>query len=328
MSRPSVGDDVMDGSGGSHGGRGTSRPVRVGMLPPQVSLAPASERGLLIGEIADHGLDHLVVGDHVTFWVGLGSDGLLAAAAALGARPDLAVYVGAYLLPLRHPVPVARQVADLAALAPGQLTLAVGVGGEDRHEVEVCGVDPTTRGRRMDECLVVLRGLLAGKPVSHDGDHVRVADALILPTPAEPVPLVVAGRSDAAVRRVGRLGDGWLGIWVSASRYGVVAEQVAEVAHGSGRDGVVWEHGLNVWCGLAATREAARGPLAEGMQAMYQLPFERFERWSPYGTPADVAEFLAPYVDAGCRSFNLIPCGDDPHRLVEDAAEVRRLLVP
>ena len=62
-----------------------------------------------------------------------------------------------YLLPLRHPVLVARQLADIERLAPGRLVLGVGVGGEDRHEVAICGVDPATRGARMDECLAVLR---------------------------------------------------------------------------------------------------------------------------------------------------------------------------
>jgi hypothetical protein len=63
---------------------------------------------------------------------------------------------------------------------------------------------------------------------------------------------------------------------------------------------------MQVWCGLAGTKEAARACLAPAMEAFYQLPFERFERYCPYGTPDDVAEFLAPYAAAGCREFNLI----------------------
>jgi hypothetical protein len=62
------------------------------------------------------------------------------------------------------------------------------------------------------------------------------------------------------------------------------------------------------------------------MQAMYQLPFERFERYCPYGTPADVAEFLAPYVEAGCTEFNLIPQSPEPDRVAADVATVKRLL--
>lgn len=80
------------------------------------------------------GLDHLQVGDHVSFHDGTGFDGLLHATAALAMAPDLPVQVGLYLLALRHPVTVARQIADIGRLAPGRLVLGVGVGGEDRRE--------------------------------------------------------------------------------------------------------------------------------------------------------------------------------------------------
>jgi hypothetical protein len=62
------------------------------------------------------------------------------------------------------------------------------------------------------------------------------------------------------------------------------------------------------------------------MQAMYQMPFERFERYSPYGTPQQVAEFLWPYVQAGCSTFNVIPCATDHDSAVAAVGELRRLL--
>ena len=97
------------------------------------------------------GIDHLVVGDHVSFHRGRGYDGLLHAAALASLTETLTIETGVYLLGLRHPVPVARQVTSVAQLAPGRFVFGVGLGGEDRHELEVCGVDPTTRGRRLDE---------------------------------------------------------------------------------------------------------------------------------------------------------------------------------
>ena len=66
--------------------------------------------------------------------------------------------------------------------------------------------------------------------------------------------------------------------------------------------------------------------LSTAMEGFYQIPFDRFERYSPYGTPAEVAEFLAPYVAAGCTTFNLIPQSPDIETAVEGAAEVKRLL--
>ena len=285
-----------------------------------------AQRSATLARIADSGIDHVCVGDHVSFFVGAGADALINATSLLTHYPELPCYVALYLLPLRHPVPVARQLASIAELAPGRLTLGVGVGGEDPHELEICGVDPRTRGRRMDECLQILRALSKGTPVSFDGEFFSLQDALIIPPPAPPIPLIVGGRSDAAVRRAGRLGDGWLGIWVSPRRFTAVVEQVAEEASDVGRDPSSFEHAINVWCGFGATRDAARTPLEAGMQSFYQMPFEPFERYSPYGTPEDVAEFLRGYIEAGCSVINVIPCASDHETGVAAVAEVRQLL--
>jgi alkanesulfonate monooxygenase SsuD/methylene tetrahydromethanopterin reductase-like flavin-dependent oxidoreductase (luciferase family) len=302
--------------------------VRVGLFPPvgQPSGGPEQLHATL-ARVAEEGVDHVCVGDHVSFFVGAGSDGLVTATSMLAAQSELPVYVGLYLLPLRHPVPVARQLATIAQLAPGRLTLGVGIGGEDRHEIEVCGVDPRTRGRRMDECLQILRSLADGTPVTFDGQFFSFQNALILPAPSPPVPLIVGGRSDAAVSRAARLGDGWLGIWVSPRRFASVAEQITREAGDAGRDPNGFEHALNVWCGFGPTREAAREPLAAQMQAFYQMPFEPFERYSPYGTPEHVAEFLSPYIEAGCSAFNVIPCAGDQETAVSAVGELRQLLI-
>jgi alkanesulfonate monooxygenase SsuD/methylene tetrahydromethanopterin reductase-like flavin-dependent oxidoreductase (luciferase family) len=237
------------------------------------------------------------------------------------------VHTGVYLLPLRHPVLVARQLADLEQLAPGRLVFGVGIGGEDRNESVVCGIDPATRGRQMDECLTVLRQLLTGKPTSFHGDFFDLDDALIAPSPPEPVPIVIGGRSDAAVRRAGRLGDGWLGIWASPRRFAQAVGLAADEAEQVGRPDPPTEHAMQVWCGLDRTREAARAALAPIMEGFYQLPFERFERYSPCGTPEDVAEFLSAYVDAGCTTFNLIPQSSrDEDELIEAVAAVKSSL--
>jgi alkanesulfonate monooxygenase SsuD/methylene tetrahydromethanopterin reductase-like flavin-dependent oxidoreductase (luciferase family) len=303
-------------------------PVRVGLFPAALTSTDGDPEQLRtqLGRIATAGVDHLCVGDHVSFFVGAGRDGLIGATSLLTAQSELPVYVGLYLLPLRHPVPVARQLATIAQLAPGRLTLGVGVGGEDPHEVEVCGVDPSTRGRRMNECLLVLRGLADGTPFTFDGAFFTLADAVMVPAPRPPVPLVVGGRSDAAVRRAARLGDGWLGIWVSSRRYATVRDTIVDDAVVAGRDPSRFEHALNVWCGFADTRAAAREHLAPQMQSFYQSPFEPFERYSPYGTPEEVAEFLAPYIEAGCSRFNVIPCASDDDTAIAAVGELRSLL--
>lgn len=303
----------------------TSRP-RVGMFPPFDLL----DRGPTVAsaflkQVADAGIDHVCCGDHVSF-AGTGFDGLVQATALAMLHPTLPVYTGIYLLPLRHPVPVARQLADIDRLAPGRLIFGVGVGGEDRREVAICGVDPATRGRRMDESLAVVRELLSGKPTSFHGDFFDVDDAVIAPAPGDRIPIIVGGRSDAAIRRAGRSGDGWLGIWNSPRRFAEAITLAAAEAARVRRPDAPVRHGMQVWCGIADSKEAARAHLAPAMQRFYQLPFERFERYCPYGTPVDVAEFLAPYVDAGCGEFNLIPQSADDDTAIAGVAEIKALL--
>jgi alkanesulfonate monooxygenase SsuD/methylene tetrahydromethanopterin reductase-like flavin-dependent oxidoreductase (luciferase family) len=307
---------------------GTRESVRIGFFPSALAPANASPDQLrtILTRAADAGVDHVCVGDHVSFFTGAGSDGLVTATALLAAQDRLPVYVGLYLLPLRHPVPVARQLATIGQLARGRLTLGVGIGGEDPHEVDICGVNPKTRGRRMDESLQVLRSLLAGKPVTFQGEFFSLTDAHIAPPPSPPIPLVVGGRSDAAVNRAATLGDGWLGIWVSPRRFATVRDQIGDQAARAGRDPDRFNHALNIWCGLADKRETARDSLATQMHDFYQMPFEPFERYSPYGTPEQVAEFLIPYIEAGCSAFNVIPCAPDTEAGIAAVGELRNLL--
>ena len=296
------------------------------MFPPLGLLSSDLEATrAFLAEAGQAGVDHVCCGDHVSF-AGVGFDGLVQATTLLTLHPTLPVYTGVYLLPLRHPVLVARQLADLARIAPGRLVFGVGIGGEDRHEVAICGVDPASRGRRMDECLTVVRQLLTGQPVTFHGRFFDLDEAVIAPAPPEPIPIVVGGRSDAAITRAARLGDGWLGIWNSPRRYAEAVERAAAEAARAARPDPPRRHAMQVWCGLAGTRQAARACLAPAMEAFYGLPFERFERYCPYGTPEDVAEFLAPYAAAGCTEFNLIPQSPDQDQAIAGTAAVRKLL--
>jgi alkanesulfonate monooxygenase SsuD/methylene tetrahydromethanopterin reductase-like flavin-dependent oxidoreductase (luciferase family) len=284
---------------------------------------PHAGRRALLERARSAGLDHVFVADHVSFHTGFGMDGLVHAATLAALEPELAVHIGVYLLALRHPVPVARSIATLCESAPGRLVLGVGVGGEDRHEIEICGVDPKTRGRRTDESLAALRALLTGDPVSHDCEFFSFEKAWIRPAPDPPVPIVVGGRSSAALRRAGRLGDGWLGVWCSARRYGEARKEVE--AHGAGR-GVAWRHGLQVWVGLDSDRGAARERLSRAMQGVYQIPFERFQKYCPYGSPDAIADSLAGYVAAGARDFNVMAVAASPEQGIDGVAEIRARL--
>ena len=221
---------------------------------------------------------------------------------------------------------VGRQLVDIGTLAPGRLVLGVGIGGEDPHEFEICGIDPRTRGRRMDECLSIVRALQNGETVDFDGEFFQLQNAMLRPELAEPVPILVGGRSDAAIRRAGRYGDGWYGIWVSAPRYAHAIVEMRGVASDAGRNHVAWHNALNVWCGVGSQDGEARSYVASAMENFYQLPYERFEKWSPAGSPERIAEFLAPYVDAGCNTFNVIACGESLEAEISAVGEIRKRL--
>jgi alkanesulfonate monooxygenase SsuD/methylene tetrahydromethanopterin reductase-like flavin-dependent oxidoreductase (luciferase family) len=161
-----------------------SRPsIGMTLLPSDLAPYLPSERRRLVAELAASGLDHIHCGDHVSFHDGYGWDGFVNASTFLALHDTLHVHLGLYLLPLRHPMTVARQLSTLWEYAGSRLVFGVGIGGDDRREIELCGIDPRTRGRRMDECLVVLRALLEGKPVDFAGEFFRLENALVRPVP-------------------------------------------------------------------------------------------------------------------------------------------------
>ena len=304
-----------------------ARRLTVGIRIPreQFQVGAAALRAA-VADVVSSGIDRVCVGDHVSFHGGTGFDGLVQAT-ALAALCDLQVQTAVYLLPLRHPVAAARQVCSLVEFASGRFVFGVGVGGEDPAEMWACGVDPTTRGRRMDESLAIVRALLAGERVTHHGTFFDLDDVALLPAPAVPVPIVVGGRSDAALRRAGRLGDGYLALWTTPERYERSIAVVEQHAADAERGAVEWCHGLHVWCGFDDDAAVARTRLGASMEALYRTPFEKFERWCPAGTPAAVADFLAPFVDAGCSQLNIIPVAGSTADAVAAVAEVRRILL-
>jgi alkanesulfonate monooxygenase SsuD/methylene tetrahydromethanopterin reductase-like flavin-dependent oxidoreductase (luciferase family) len=296
--------------------------VRVGVrIPYDLFEQDARALRAAVARAEAAGLDHLCMGDHVSFHGGQGFDGLLQAAALASLASTLTIETAVYLLALRHPVPVARQVATVANLAPGRFVFGVGLGGEDRHELEMCGVDPTTRGRRLDESLTIVRALLAGETLDFSGRIFDVEQAKILPTPAVPVPIVIGGRSDAALRRAARFGDGWLGLFVSADRYRASVREVEKLAAAEGRTDVDWFHGMHFWCGVGSAEL-----LAATMEGLYRLPFERSERYAPSGTAHEIADYVRPYVDGGARHVNLAPVAATAEDAIDAAAEIARLL--
>ena len=131
-------------------------------------------------------------------------------ASALGAvTTRLRFHTFVVKLPIRHPVLVAKQVASVAALTRDRFTFGVGLSPWP-EDYRLAGVPWEGRGRRMDEMLAILRGLLGGGFFRFDGEHFRIESVKMCPVPARPVPLLIGGHSEAALARAARLGDGWM----------------------------------------------------------------------------------------------------------------------
>jgi len=129
---------------------------------------------------------------------------------ALGALTERIRFITFVLkLPVRHPVLVAKQATSVAVLTGNRLVLGVGTSPW-REDYDVLGVDWPSRGQRMDEEIAVLRGLAAGGYFEYRGKIFDLPPVKIAPVPSAPIPVLIGGHSDAALRRAARLGDGWL----------------------------------------------------------------------------------------------------------------------
>ncbi len=112
-------------------------------------------------------------------------------------------------LPIRQPVLVAKQAASVAVLSDNRFGFGVGLSPWP-EDFMVTGTEWRARGRRMDEMIDIMRGLWTGDFFEYHGDFYDLPAVKISPTPIEPIPLLVGGQSDAALRRAARTGDGWM----------------------------------------------------------------------------------------------------------------------
>jgi probable F420-dependent oxidoreductase len=112
-------------------------------------------------------------------------------------------------LPIRQPVLVAKQVSSTAVLTANRLVLGVGTSPWP-EDYTICGVPWERRGKRMDEEIAIMRGLLAGGYFEFHGEIFDVPSIKMCPTPSAPVPILIGGHHEAALRRAAVDGDGWL----------------------------------------------------------------------------------------------------------------------
>ena len=254
-------------------------------------------------ELVDRcGFDSLWVGDHISFPVAI-LDPLLQLAQAAVISRRLVFGTAVYLLPLRHPAPVAKQVATLDHLTEGRLIFGVGVGGEFPKEYEVCGVPLNERGARLSEAIPMMRKLWSGAPASHAGGRYSAFDGVAMQPPPRQAggpPIWFGGRSEAALRRTGRLGDGWLAYVVTAEMYGAAIGKIAAAA--AGRSLTRFGTGLLLFTRLGHTYEEALEAATIALSRRYAMDFRRAaERYAAVGPPERVEQSIRAFYAAGVR---------------------------
>jgi probable F420-dependent oxidoreductase len=131
------------------------------------------------------------------------------------------------VLPMRHPLPLAKELATLHNLSGGRLILGVGVGWLEA-EFAALGVPFHERGRRMDEGIAMMRAVWSQDPVSFEAKYIPsvIKDMTMLPQPVSHIPMWHGSRSEAAHRRTARIGDGWHGSQVSPAEAAPVIQRL------------------------------------------------------------------------------------------------------
>ncbi len=112
-------------------------------------------------------------------------------------------------LPIRHPVLVAKQATSVAVMTGDRFGFGIGTSPWP-EDFQVTGTDWKTRGKRMDEMIEIIRGLATGDFFEYHGKHYQIPSIKLCPVPRRPIPILIGGHADAALRRAARLGDGWM----------------------------------------------------------------------------------------------------------------------
>lgn len=226
------------------------------------------------------------------------------------------------LLPLYPPAVVAKQIADLDRATGGRVTLGVGVGGEYPAEFAACGVPVAERGPRTDEAIPLLRELWSGEAVSHRGRFLDFDGVRIHPPPHQGarLPIVVAGRQPAAMRRAARLGDGWMPYLYSPRRYAESVATIRGVAAADGRDLADFEWFAFVFVNIDDDGDRAREDAARFLGGTYTKGdfVAMIDRVAAAGTVDQVTTTLQAFVDAGARHLVFTPMvRGDPRPLLD-----------
>ncbi len=232
----------------------------------------------------------------------------LAAIAARTRRVDLGTAV--YLTTLRHPVPLAHMVGNLDLLSEGRLLFGIGQGASTpavRAEYAACNVEFEKRGKRQEEGIQVMKGLWSGQPFSFRGQFVSVDNATLHPLPrrAGGPPVLLAAAAERPLRRLVRLGDGWLPISHDVQEFSRHWEQLQGYCAEYGRDPSSLLRVLYVTLNVNQKEAQAREEMTSFLAGYYGPSHQEVARRQAVqaGHPERCAEFLRGFIQAGVRHF-------------------------
>ncbi|HET6187218.1 MAG TPA: TIGR03854 family LLM class F420-dependent oxidoreductase [Trebonia sp.] len=239
---------------------------------------------------------------------------------ALARTTRLKAGSGISVLPGRHPVLVAKQLASLAGLAPGRVLPVFGLQPAAPAERDLFPVPAGQRAAVFDEALTLLRLLLTSPSVTFSGSFFSVDGASVGPLPGKPLDIWLGGTAPAGLRRVGRLADGWLGSLLTPDEAGAAVRVINEAADAAGREVEPDHFGLSI--------PVAFGPVPAALAAS-------IARRRPGTAPADLVadgwagarRMIAAYVEAGLSKFVVRAAGGEPP-LTEFVAGFSAELVP
>lgn len=265
-------------------------------------------------------VDQLVAGNGNPFL-----DSTVALTAAAVATSRIRLGYGVAIVPLHHPVWLAKQVASLQHVSGNRVLLGVGAGG-DRHEQSwlAAGVPRRERGRRTDAALRALPGLIAGEPtvVEPEGAAVQLA-------PGAPVPpILVGGMSDAALRRTVDFADGWLPLPMLPPALARMRDELARVA--AERQRPVPSVSAAIMTALSPDPTL---PDEDGLMqrvtdpdGMFGIPAEQVPSLLVRGPAEALAEVLRGYADLGVDRLVISVGAGDWFRQIELVAQARALI--
>ena len=212
------------------------------------------------------------------------------------------------VLPTRNPIVLAKELATLDFLSRGRLFPAIGLGGDESKDLQAVGVSKKERAGRADEMIVLMRRLWTEDNVTFKGKFFSVEDATITPRPWQKngLPIWIGGRSEAALRRTGRLGDGWLVSSVSPTEVEAGIQSIRAYAAAAERQVPEDHYGVLIPFYFAASGDAAFEIAGRSVRPRPDMPVGEF---TAFGTADQVRRKVEAYIAAGATKFIMRPCG-------------------